>query len=1743
MIKLSKISKVILISGILLAFSGLGSYSKAQTTDAGCESRYTKGTVEYNVCIAKNTCNSITDAVAKEACQAKAECLRKSGAAKTACEAKANCISQYKTTKSRQYCQQMADCTTEACKEKTKCELDNSINPNTDTRTKCLAKAQCYEYTGTKKTDCLAIAENGGTASDAVKNKNTDDNTASALTACKNKCVAYTGNKKTKCEKDCETTTSALGVEAEYTDKVKRTTYTSDNGGGTTVSSVEFGGQQTSNSTGWYAARDARDEAQADYQKKSVDYNTCVATKSATDPQCMALAQEVATAKNTLNDKTKEYNQAQKDASKAANKEAKAQAKAENKATKDYNKAEKSYNKAQNSYNKAQTDYINCLAKNNNDETKCTKQKEKVDKTQGKLKDATADYQEKTDTYNTVTGQNKDPLNNNKSASGLDAIQQDLQNARNSTSAANGVDEDAQLQAFNNLKNYSANKQQEAAAAQAKCDSYSGMTSQAAQAKAREACATAKSLNEEAAKAKQAVSDEFLKSKEAVAAAAAKECEGGNEAACSKQKNLEAEAEAIKAYQSEGQQAVDAAAAATVAAETKATEACAADHTSQACKDAQAELEAARAKENAMRKASNDMLEISDSGDFYDAAPTTANQVINARKHLSSDAVKDISKGRTIKISPKSSGTDTLSGYRSKYFIYDANGDVLETVTRRAALAVVSLKPIVYVFAGFGLIAFAWMAIFNKISWKWFANIAMGLFLVANMGRLIEYLVSDGTGSGGFYVGTWDDSAKKYTHPQTSSRRLANAFKDAYYVYGDTANQNDVGIRVWKIGSDGQLQEYSRDELMAGASKDGFSASAAGFCKGTSGSGFANFTSCMGDILSTVKKTTQTIQTVKAAAEDMVARVETVADTAKNIAQTAKNIAKAAASGDVTGVLANMGNMMNQANSMVSTTTGAVGSLTNAASTVANNVQDLGKSQAQQAELAARRASGEATNKFDAMLKGQEWDSVKGGVEKVDGEWAGKESWVSAANNLADTVKNSSATLAGMGAAATQSVGAITNIVQTTSIKDLTGFGSDTTINDKIAHHQEKKATEANERANAAAKAAYEESNAGKNAAYREQNNATNQLYSNMQAQQSEVKNLQNQKAGAEAAVKQNCADESSALCQASKAQLSATEAALSDKQTQLAETEKQYGAAKEELDNRYKAALESNIAEAKTSYDAATSKANEECGKDSASAACATARRKALEAANQYSSYVTEKEKQTNAGRYETKEQVDTKIAENATVQERKRQDEKMKYEEEQAARQLQNEASNAKREYEQAVDNASNLYTQMNAQEKEAQELEQQAKAKAAEAQKACSRNSESSVCTTAQTAAKAAKEAADNKKEQAQRTKSEYTEAKSHAETAYNKSVTAGAAQAQRDYDNAVNQQQRAKEIIAAADAQMGEASEQAKSAETDYNASMKEAQEARKAYQEAQTSGKSDEEIKRLKAEYDAKLDAKAAAEKEYQQKSKAYNDLKQQKKDAEESYNNAYTKAKDAGEKLAAYTNENVNKTGESRLDSREDVDNQALVNQYKSDTNPVALAQASKNSYIEHKNNADVAGERLKEKRAIAAQAKQAYEDAVKKANESGSETDRRAADRLKNNYTLAENEVKAAEQDYEKAVNELSGYEEDYVKKAKEAETYKQSVYEAQMKQASADINQYEAAVNKQRKVVDEAARAYTQAKSAASDNNSQKVQKAALLYDEYKAAKETYDGYVKSLKHARNNYADAQKKYQESKAAQKNL
>ena len=72
-----------------------------------------------------------------------------------------------------------------------------------------------------------------------------------------------------------------------------------------------------------------------------------------------------------------------------------------------------------------------------------------------------------------------------------------------------------------------------------------------------------------------------------------------------------------------------------------------------------------------------------------------------------------------------------------------AANNIFSTIRSRIVQTLKDSHQLVYLLAGFGLIGFAFMAIFNKISWKWFTNIAIGLFLVAVMGMFISYFTGD----------------------------------------------------------------------------------------------------------------------------------------------------------------------------------------------------------------------------------------------------------------------------------------------------------------------------------------------------------------------------------------------------------------------------------------------------------------------------------------------------------------------------------------------------------------------------------------------------------------------------------------------------------------------------------------------------------------------------------------------------------------------------------------------------------------------------------------------------------------------------------------------------------------------------------------------------------------------------------------------------------------------------------------
>ena len=381
----------------------------------------------------------------------------------------------------------------------------------------------------------------------------------------------------------------------------------------------------------------------------------------------------------------------------------------------------------------------------------------------------------------------------------------------------------------------------------------------------------------------------------------------------------------------------------------------------------------------------------------------------------------------------------------SSDFANEGGTDVFDAITRRSVAIIIAIKPIVYIFAGFGLIGFAWMAIFNKLSWKWFANIAMGLFLVANLGRLIEYFVGNNEV---YYLDNWSSSEGT---ENDNAKRLSYAFHDTKYV------EYTYSITY---GPEKFIENKSDGEGENNIVAEEFKADARGFCQGTSGSGWANFTSCVGDIVSTINKAADTVHTVVNTAKDIKNRVETVKNTYKQMKATVENLMDGDTS--VTDWVYGVGSLWNGVNTMVTTTTGGFASVTSGLSDISNNVQDMGKSTDQQDELNMRRMTGESTNRFDAFLNGQEWGPD--GVENVDGQWAGKDNFVTKTGDFVNGVGNASNEFNTLFQQGVGAVGSTTYTIENTSMQDVFGFGSDKTLEDVRKEDVQKKKEEEQKR-------------------------------------------------------------------------------------------------------------------------------------------------------------------------------------------------------------------------------------------------------------------------------------------------------------------------------------------------------------------------------------------------------------------------------------------------------------------------------------------------------------------------------------------------------------------------------------------------------------------------------------------------------------------------------------------------------
>ena len=73
--------------------------------------------------------------------------------------------------------------------------------------------------------------------------------------------------------------------------------------------------------------------------------------------------------------------------------------------------------------------------------------------------------------------------------------------------------------------------------------------------------------------------------------------------------------------------------------------------------------------------------------------------------------------------------------------------DLMGTAQSKAVAVFKSVKAIIFVVGGFGLVALAFMAIFGKLDWKKFAMLAVGLAILAAAGAIVDYSTGAGAGS------------------------------------------------------------------------------------------------------------------------------------------------------------------------------------------------------------------------------------------------------------------------------------------------------------------------------------------------------------------------------------------------------------------------------------------------------------------------------------------------------------------------------------------------------------------------------------------------------------------------------------------------------------------------------------------------------------------------------------------------------------------------------------------------------------------------------------------------------------------------------------------------------------------------------------------------------------------------------------------------------------------------------------
>ena len=238
----------------------------------------------------------------------------------------------------------------------------------------------------------------------------------------------------------------------------------------------------------------------------------------------------------------------------------------------------------------------------------------------------------------------------------------------------------------------------------------------------------------------------------------------------------------------------------------------------------------------------------------------------------------------------------------------EIGGNVFLLIACKATTTLADLRVIAYIISGFGMVALAYAAIFEKMNWKHLANIGIGLFLLSMMTPFIEYFT------------TGKDNTLRF------GKYLPAGFSDIQGSDGQVTDCDEENCPEYMLGDvvvTGKKEKWSLKDL-----------------KGSITAGL-NAVRNASDMYKAAKST---VSNVKSAVSNMTAQIKSGGGGLDGIINAAGAVANA------TGTIVNSGQVL--ANNIA----------TNAGN-LSNNIRDAGSTNA------AREARAEYQEQYDKLSK------------------------------------------------------------------------------------------------------------------------------------------------------------------------------------------------------------------------------------------------------------------------------------------------------------------------------------------------------------------------------------------------------------------------------------------------------------------------------------------------------------------------------------------------------------------------------------------------------------------------------------------------------------------------------------------------------------------------------------------------------------------------------------------------------